>query len=256
MALIFGVPLVSLIYKAGLVKQVVGDEQVRSWSLPSLLSLLATMTYRFRGEFGNSLLFAACGVSVALCVALPLALLARRGGLRSLPAILAIALCWSLPGPLVGISLTWLLNWNVSPLIFLYDKTPLAPALALGIKTLPITILLLWGAFASIPQQTLEAARLDGAGNLALLLRIIVPQRAAAIALAGVVAFAIGLGDLAWSILLIHSDTVQRRVFGLIHYGVEEQVAAVSLATLAMFFLLALGLQVAHQQMRTPRKPT
>ena len=77
-----------------------------------------------------------------------------------------------------------------------------------------------------------------------------------AFAVAGVVAFAIGLGDLAWSILLIHSDTVQRRVFGLIHYGVEEQVAAVSLVTLGMFFLLALGLQVAHRQMRAPRKPT
>jgi iron(III) transport system permease protein len=254
--LVFGVPLVSLIYKAGLVKQVVGGEQVRSWSLTTLFGLLATMTYRFRWEFSYSADFAAAGTAVALGVGLPLALLARRGGVRGIPAVMVAALCWSLPGPLVGISLTWLLNWNFGPLIFLYDKTPLAPALALGIKALPITILILWGALASIPRQTLEAARLDGAGNLALLTKIILPQRASAIAAAGVIAFAIGLGDLAWSILLLHSDTVQRRVFGLIHYGVEEQVAAVSLVTLAMFFVLALSLQVAFLQTQGARKPT
>ncbi len=256
--LVFGVPLVSLIYKVGLVKQVVDSEQVRSWSFTTLLSLLATMTYRFRWEFCYSADFAAAGTAVALAVGLPLAILARRGGTRSIPAILVAALCWSLPGPLVGISLTWLLNWNFAPLIFLYDKTPLAPALALGIKALPITILILWGAFASIPQQTLEAARLDGASNLALLLRIILPQRTAAIAAAGVIAFAIGVADLAWSILVLPPgmETVQRRVFGLIHYGVEEQVAGVSLVTLGLFLVLALGIRSLGLRWMATHKPT
>jgi ABC-type spermidine/putrescine transport system permease subunit II len=213
------------------------------------------MSYRFRWEFYHSTRFALWGAVISLCIGLPLALAARKGGARSIPAIVVAAVCWSLPGPLVGIGLMRLLNWNVPLLIFLYDDTPLPPALALAIKALPITILILWAAFASIPQKSLEAARLDGAGTFALLWRIILPQRVGAVVAAGVIAFAIGLGDLAWSILVLHVDTVQRRVFGLIHYGVEEQVAAISLVTLASFFVLAASLQVAWSRTRTTGKP-
>ena len=76
-----------------------------------------------------------------------------------------------------------------------------------------------------------------------------------AVIAAGVIAFAIGLGDLAWSILVLHTDTVQRRVFGLIHYGVEEQVAAISLVTLVFFFMLAALLQYAWSRTQTAGKP-
>jgi iron(III) transport system permease protein len=254
--LVFGVPLLSLVYKAGLVKHVVDGELIRSWSPVELLSLMARMAFRFRWEFGYSTMFAACGAAISLCIGLPLAAAARKGGAMSVPAIIAAAVCWSLPGPLVGIGLMRMLNWNVPLLIFLYDETPLPPALALAIKSLPITILILWSAFASIPQKTLEAARLDGVGSFALLWRIILPQRAAAVAAAGVIAFAIGLGDLAWSILVLHVDTVQRRVFGLIHYGVEEQVAAISLVTLLLFLVLAGSLQVGFRVTKANRKPT
>lgn len=256
--LVFGVPLVSLVLKAGMVKVAMGDDFSRCWSLSALLNLVFVIPYRFRAEFWNSALFAACGAAVALLVALPLAAFARRGCVRVLPALAAAAICWAIPGPLVGIILGWLLNWNFGPLIFLYDKTPLAPALAMGIKALPITILLIWTAFASIPQQTLEAARLDGADGLTLFFRILVPQRAVAIVAAGVIAFAIGLADLAWSILVLPPgmETVQRRVFGLIHYGVEEQVAAVSLVTLGIFFVLALGIQRLCPCGSADRKPT
>jgi iron(III) transport system permease protein len=256
--LVFGVPLVSLALKAGMVKQAVAGEHVRSWSLAALGDVLLSSPYRFRAEFGYSALFAASGAVVALVVALPLAAWARRGGIGSLPAIVTVAVCWAIPGPLVGMSLSWLLNWNFAPLIFLYDKTPLAPALAMGVKALPVTILILWMALASIPQQTLEAARLDGAEGFSLFWRIILPQRAAAIAAAGMIAFAIGLADLAWSILVLPPgmETVQRRVFGLIHYGVEEQVAGVSLVTLAVFFLLALGVGYLSCEFRKSTKPT
>ena len=254
--LVFGVPLVSLALKAGMVKHAVGSTYERAWSPSAFFNILITTPWRFRAELGVSALYALCGAAVALFVGLPLTVLARPGGIRSWPAIITAAVCWAIPGPLVGLSLTWLLNWNFAPLIFLMDKTPLAPALAMGIKALPITILVLWSALASIPRQTLEAARLDGVGGLSLFWRIMLPQRAAAIAAAGVIAFAIGLADLAWSILVLHTDTVQRRVFGLIHAGVDEQVAGISLVTLALYFVLAMGIQALMRQRSAARKPT
>ena len=256
--LVFGMPLASLVFKAGMVKQSLGDDFSRSWSPAAFLNMVFAMPYRFRAEFWYSILFALDGAAVALIAALPLAALARRGRTCTVPALATAAICWAIPGPLVGMSISWLLNWNYAPLIYLYDKTPLAPALAMGIKALPITVLLLWTAFASIPQQTLEAARLDGTNELTLLFRVILPQRITAIAAAGVIAFAIGLADLAWSILVLPPgmETVQRRVFGLIHYGVEEQVAGVSLTTLGLFFVLALGIQKLWARRLAARKPT
>jgi iron(III) transport system permease protein len=251
--LVFGVPLVSLLWKAGLIKQAIGSEH---WSLQAVIKMLFTMPYRFRREFGVSAHYAAWGAIAALLVGLPLAILARGGGMRRWPAIAAAAICWAIPGPLVGLGLIGLLNWNVAPLIFLYDKTPLAPSLAMGIKALPIVILILWTAFASIPRQTIEAAQLDGAGRLALVWRIMLPQRAGAIAAAAVIAFAIGLADLAWSLVVLRTDTVQRRVFGLLHAGVEEQVAGVSLVMLALYFVLAVMLQALFTRWTTARKPT
>jgi iron(III) transport system permease protein len=251
--LVFGVPLISLLWKAGLVKQAIGSEH---WSLLAVIKMLFTMPYRFRREFGVSAHYAAWGAAIAIFVALPLAILARRGGIHRWPAIIAAAICWAIPGPLVGLGIIGLLNWNFAPLIFLYDKTPLAPSLAMGIKALPITILILWPAFASIPRQTLEAAELDGAGSLSILWRIMLPQRAGAIAAAAVIAFAIGLADLAWSLVVLRTDTVQRRVFGLLHAGVEEQVAGVSLVMLALYFVLAMGIQALFTRWTAARKPT
>ncbi len=240
LTVLMGVPLLSLMWRAGLIKAAIGSEY---WSPVAVTRIFFVMTYRFRNEFWVSAQYAAWGAAAALLVALPLALLARQGGMRRWPAVLVAAICWSIPGPLVGLGLIGLLNWNVAPLAFLYDRTPLAPALALAIKALPIAILILWLALASLPRQSLEAAELDGVRGISLLWRIILPQRAGAFAAAGVISFAIGMGDLAWSIVVIRTDTVQRRVFGLLHAGVEEQVAGVSLVMLALYFMLALGMQ-------------
>ncbi len=239
--LVAGVPLASLVYKAGFVVEQVGEERIRGWSAPALLSLLITTPKRFAPEFAWSVLFAALAATLALVIAIPLALLARRGGSRSLPALLVAALGWGLPGPLVGIGIIWLLNWNVAPLIWLYDKTPFPPALAQCVKALPVTILVIWYAFRSIHERVLENARLDGAGNMSLLFRILMPQSTSALTAAWLIAFAIGLGDLAWSILVLPpgKESIARRMFELLHYGVEEQVAAISLVITLQFAVLA-----------------
>ena len=96
----------------------------------------------------------------------------------------------------------------------------------------------------------MDSATLDGASAWAQLTRVAMPQRKMAIAVAWWVALAVAWGDLSASILVVPPGvmTLPIRVFGLIHYGVDDQVAGISLCVMAMFFVLALILgRIAHR---------
>jgi iron(III) transport system permease protein len=86
----------------------------------------------------------------------------------------------------------------------------------------------------------LELAAVDGAGPIAQLCRVALPVRWPAVVLAFLVSLAVALGDLAASILVVPPGvtTLSIRIFGLLHYGVEDQVAGICLALVAMFALL------------------
>ena len=71
------------------------------------------------------------------------------------------------------------------------------------IRTLPIVTLILWPALASVPQVMLDTAAMDGTGWWGRLLRIAVPQRWPAIAAAWLIAFAVAIGELAATILVM-----------------------------------------------------
>jgi iron(III) transport system permease protein len=170
--------------------------------------------------------------TLAVAFAAPLAWLARRGGWRALPAFLLAAGGLAVPGPIIALGVIELLNRPEVPLLeHLYDYSILAPTLAMLCRTLPWALLICWLAFRSIPQETLEAAELDGAGPVTRLVTIAAPMRLPALALAWIVALAIAAGDLAASILVIPPgiETLPVRIFGLIHAGVSDQVAAICL---------------------------
>jgi iron(III) transport system permease protein len=109
----------------------------------------------------------------------------------------------------------------------------MAPVLAMTIRSLPLCTLMLWYSLRFVPDDVLDAAATEGAGPLARFWRIVAPQRVAAGAAAFLAAAAISMGDVAASILVTPPGvtTVAIRVFGLIHYGVDDQVAALSLVT-------------------------
>ena len=123
----------------------------------------------------------------------------------------------------------------------LYDRSILAPFLALLVRGLPPAIFVLWYALRTVPREMLEAAAVDGAGPVARFWLIALPLRWPAVGLAFVVSLAVALGDLAASILVVPPgvQTLSIHIFGLLHYGVEDQVAGVCLALLALFAALA-----------------
>ncbi len=251
--LLAGIPLGSLIHKAGV--EVVQNEEGRQriWSAAKCARLVIESPGLFAEEFGWSLQLAALSATAAVMLACGLAWAALRGGWRGAATMSLVAVLLALPGPLVALALIGLLNQrDVGWLTFLYDRTILAPWLALLLRSLPLATLIVWSALRSVPTETLDAATTEGAGSATRLFRIALPQRIPALLAAWLVAAALGLGDLSATILILPPgvETLQRRMFGLLHSNVEDQVAAVCLVLLTL--LVAITLLVAWITTRRP----
>jgi ABC-type Fe3+ transport system permease subunit len=141
----------------------------------------------------------------------------------------------TIPGPLIGIATIRLLNQPPDSLLSfvapLYDSH-VPTWLVQTIRALPLVTLILWAALASIPRSMLDAAVLDGAGWWRRLFRIALPQRWPAVAAAWLVGLAIAIGELAATVLVVppgRSTAITVRIFQLLHYGVDDRVAAISL---------------------------
>jgi len=164
-------------------------------------------------------------------------------------------LALTIPGPVVGAALIRLFNHDLTPrlplgdgitkswLLLLYDQTPLAPIVAQAIRALPLSILLLWHSFTTLDSDVLDAAALDGLSPARVFWKIALPQRWRAVVAVSIAAFAVAAGDLAWAHLVTPPglDLLSRRVFGLVHSGVEEQVAAISLMNVIIYTVLAIA---------------
>jgi iron(III) transport system permease protein len=251
---LLGVPIASLISKAGFVVIQDGGERLRSWSALKCIVEVAAVPRNFVREFGGTLQVAAGAAAIALCAACVLAWRARRGGWSSWLAIAIVVFGLAIPGPLVGAALIQIFNHDLPPnipladgttkswLLALYDHTPLVPMIAQAVRAMPLAILLLWHSFSTLSDDVLDAAALDGLAPRQVFWKIVVPTRWGAILATFIAAFAIAAGDLAWAHLVTSPglDLLSRRVFGLVHSGVEEQVAAISLVVIFAYAALAL----------------
>jgi ABC-type Fe3+ transport system permease subunit len=241
--LLAGVPLGNLLYKAGMHVTVADTIRTRSWSAMKVIERIAKAPHEFRGELWLSAQISGAAATAALAIALPLAWSMRSSlsaSLRYWPwlRLLALSLCLTIPGPLLGVATIRLLNQPPdSPLAFLavlYDSK-FAPWLVQTLRALPLATLILWPALASIPQVMLDTAATDSTGWWGILVRIALPQRWPAAAAAWLVAFAVAIGELAATILVMPpqrgATALSIQVFQLIHYGVDDRVAAICLVT-------------------------
>ena len=235
------IPIGNLVYKAGETLRPVDGVIVSQWSAAKFIEVLSPILSDHGEEFGWTVLISSLAATVALVLSAPLAWLARRGGRRSVPALATATVCLVTPGPLVGLGVIWLLDRNLPLAIWLYDRTVLAPVLAMLVRILPIAILLCWYALRSVSDDVLDSAATEGAGPCRRFWLIAAPQRLSAIGAAWLAAFVVATGDLACSILVVPPGvtTVPIKVFGLIHYGVDDQVAGICLTSLVGFVITA-----------------
>jgi iron(III) transport system permease protein len=248
------VPLSGLVWKSGVVVSQTATGRVRWWSLAKCLQIAAASPMRYRAELAWTLSVSCLSATLAVLAAIGPAWWSRSSPWRGRLLLGVTALLLALPGPIVGLALVELLNRPDFPLLnWLYDRSILAPCVALWLRGLPWTILILSAAVRSVPAEMLESAAIEGAGVLAMLRSIVLPQRAMALAIAWLIAFSAAAGDLATSILVVPPGvtTLAIRIFGLLHYGVEDEVAGICLAlTLAWVVAAASAARLALGRFR------
>jgi iron(III) transport system permease protein len=244
-------PLVNLIYKAGAFVEAGQQGYERGWSAWKALQLTITSPADHAAELTWSLLMSAATACVTLLFAIPLAYASRTGRLAGGIALVLVVVGLAVPGPVVGL---WLTTAASAPawgwLYALYDRTIFLPVLAQSLRAFPLTYSLLWLALRTVPRVMVEAASLDGAGPLRRLM-LVVRQRPWAVMLAGLAASLISLGELAATILVVPPGfmPLSVHVFQLLHYNVQDQVAAITLMLILFhavltFALLAIGRRV------------
>ncbi len=106
-------------------------------------------------------------------------------------------------------------------------------------------IFLMRQSIISIPADYIEAARIDGAGELLILWRVILPQCRPALAILAIFAFRDSWDQYLWPLTVVSVDSMRTYPLGLVQFGEDygnpptEQMAVAVLATIPVFLLFA-----------------
>jgi iron(III) transport system permease protein len=244
------VPLGSLIYKAGAHVHATEAGFAREWSLGKAASITFGSPFDHAPEFQWSLLMALCTALLTLAVVVPLAYAAHSNQFAAIAATLLAVGALAVPGPLLSLGLISLVNDPAWPwLNYLYDRTIGVAVMAQTVRALPLTLFLVWCGLRTIPRANREAALLDGAGPCARLW-LAVRQRPAAVALAGLAPAVISMGELSATILVAPPgiEPLAVRIFGLLHYNVEDQVAGITLTLIVLHSAAAVVILTAGRR--------
>ena len=106
-------------------------------------------------------------------------------------------------------------------------------------------VFLMRQSMIAIPNDYIEAARIDGAGELRILLQIIVPQCWPALSVLAIFAFRDSWDQYLWPLTVVSTDALRTFPLGLVQFGEDygnpptEQMVIAVLATIPVFLLFA-----------------
>jgi multiple sugar transport system permease protein len=107
-------------------------------------------------------------------------------------------------------------------------------------------VFLMRQSMISIPKDYIEAARIDGAGEIRILLQIIVPQCWPALSVLAIFSFRDSWDQYLWPLTVVSIDALRTFPLGLVQFGEDygnpptEQMVIAVLATLPVFLLFAI----------------
>lgn len=165
---------------------------------------------------------------------------------------------WRFPGSKVVhslIALSWLVPFQVDMIPNYVLATRLGMLDSLVGLVIPhaaaaFAVLLLYNSMRSFPREVIEAAPMDGAGNMRILAEIVAPDMRAAIAALGILAVISAWNEYFWPLLLIRKVESSVVQIGLQFFMTQEGNAwgpLMAAATLASLPILALYI-VLHRQ--------
>lgn len=243
-ALLVGVPLASLVLKAGTVATPAGDGWERHWSARHAVEMVVTTPHAFRDEFWWTTVLAVGAAMITTLLAAPWAWWARRSPARMAASLAALALLASVPGPLLAVAIAALRTSSGGEwLDVAAERTVLIPWLYLALRAAPLATALIWYSLRTLPEGLFESLTLDGVGTIEQLWRVVLPLRWRAAAAAWIIAAGLSAGELAGTILLIPGrvSTVAVRMFQLLHAGVDDRLAGLCLTSAIGYAVAALA---------------
>jgi multiple sugar transport system permease protein len=214
-------------------------EAVYSGEVFSQVGLTLENVKRLQKEgFWDRLLFSLGLTGSAVLLQLLFGLMAAyalRGGLRLLPFYLVLM---AVPAELLLVPLYGLLKG-----LRLLDH-PLALVLPFAVS--PFVVYLLYQALKAVPEELLEAARLDGAGHRVLLFRVLLPLIRPSLVAAGVLSFAAHWNLVLYPRVMVSDPrfwTIQTWLTDLqrkypVDWGLLSAAALMSILPLGLLYLL------------------
>lgn len=213
---------------------------------PDLLTFENIETAMRGGRFGlwltNSIILAASSVLLALVVSAPAAFAFARMRFRAQNALLSLITALMVIPPVVLILPLFLLLTRLG-LTASYAGAVLVYA---GLLT-PFSVYLLTSFFRAIPTALIDAASIDGAAHHTVLLRIVLPLSAPALATLVVVNALWVWNDLLIALVLLPRDELRTLMVGVTVFGsrynsdVPVAMTGMLLASLPMLLLYLLG---------------
>lgn len=137
---------------------------------PSLDGFRAILDRDLARAFGNSVQIAVEATAVTLLVGTPVAYLLARAHGRWTALVIGVLIALQMTPTATSV----IPLFRILHAVHLLDLIP-GVALAIAATTLPYTILLLRPFFAAVPVEVEESARMDGAGEVTIFVRIVLP---------------------------------------------------------------------------------
>jgi iron(III) transport system permease protein len=235
-------PTLNLLYRVGRDVSDAEGEPTPFWSAAKATELLSSAPFEYGSGFAWSAMISVTTAAVVVVFASVIAWWGMRSRVGGIVAAAIVAVLLPLPGPLLALTLVRLLNQPGLPLAtWLLDRTIFAPVAACTLRYLPLGIVLFAFLYRRLPAERIEQMELDGAGPFSRWLHSGVLGVRGAFTAALVGAFALAWGDLSAVHLATPPgiETVTQRIFGLLHAGADDQVAALCLWNLAVFLVTA-----------------
>ncbi len=165
------------------------------------------------GNVLTSLIVGLGTAALALIVAVPAAYALSKYRLRvTVVLVSSLLVCQIVPSIVLATSLFIVFHW-----IHLVNTYP-GLIIADGTYAIPFAILVLRAFLFSLPNEVLQASRVDGASEWQTFLRIVVPLARSAVITVAVFAFLNGWGDFIFALTVLNGTTIVPITLGIYTY--------------------------------------
>jgi multiple sugar transport system permease protein len=165
------------------------------------------------GNVLTSLIVGAGTAVLALVVAVPAAYALAKYRLRvTVVLVSSLLICQIVPSIVLATSLFIVFHW-----IHLVNSYP-GLIIADGTYAIPFAILVLRAFFFSLPNEVMQASRVDGASEWQTFSRIVIPLARSAVITVAVFAFLNGWGDFIFALTILNGSGIEPITLGIYTY--------------------------------------